>query len=338
MTEQYTKYWELFIRQKANMISPSERGEFEAWIESDTKHKSIIQGFENIFKASASEDNVPSFDPRADWEELQTMIKIDVNNRIGWSARIFPWITRIAAAVILILGFTFIFYQYKKLTPDHLNLQTMVQTDDTNQKIIDLPDGTTVWLNKNSELLYPEEFSGEKRTIYLKGEAFFEVTSNEKKPFIVHSGISKTTVLGTSFNLRAYSKEDEVKLTVVTGKVAFTLADGMEGVIVTSGNMAVLINKSKSIVQGKNTDLNFLSWKTRLLIFNDCPMQDLIKTLERHYGTSITVKNPETLSCRFTGDFQDTNLENTIKIITRATGTSYEISEGQYIIQGEDNK
>jgi len=134
--------------------------------------------------------------------------------------------------------------------------------------------------------------------------------------------------------LRAYGKEDEVKLTVVTGKVAFSLADDMERVIVTPGNMAVLTNASKSIALGTNTDLNFLSWKTGLLTFNDSPISDLIKTLERFYGTSIIVSNPETLTCRFTGDLQNINLENAIKIITRATGTTYDISDGQIIIQG----
>jgi ferric-dicitrate binding protein FerR (iron transport regulator) len=262
------------------------------------------------------------------------MIKIDSETPGARTIRLFPWIARVAAAIILVIGFTFLFYQYQDLSPNDLNLQTMVQTNESDQKVVELPDGSTVWLNRNSELLYPEVFDGATRPIYLKGEAFFEVTSNKDKPFIIHSGISKTSVLGTSFNLRAYYEEDEVKLSVVTGKVAFTLADEKEGVIVTPGDMAILNNQNKSIAQNKNLDINFLSWKTNYLTFNDSPISELIASLERHYAVQIDVENPETLSCRFTGDFQNTELENVIKIIARATGSTYEFIEGHYIIQG----
>lgn len=331
MKGQTTTYWELYIKQKEGTISKDEQTELESWMQD---HSDNIHEFEVLFQESATDEKSPVFNPNDQWSELQTMIKINTESRSEKTIRLFPWIARVAAAVILVLGFTFIFYQYKNSSNENLNLQAMVQTDDSNQKVIELPDGSKVWLNRNSELLYPELFEENSRTIYLKGEAFFEVTPNKDKPFIVHSGISKTTVLGTSFNLRAYSKEDDIRLTVVTGKVAFTLADDKEGVTVTPGNMAKLTNKTKSIEHAQNTDMNFLSWKTRHLSFNDSPIAELIKPLERHYGIEIRVQDPETLSCRFTGDFQETNIENAIKIITRATGTSFELTDGQYTILG----
>lgn len=331
MTEQTTKYWELYIKQKDGVIDTNEQTELETWTQNNPD---IFYEVEQIYQESASDEHSPSFDPNVQWNELQTMVKIESDTG-AWTIRIFPWIARVAAAVILVLGFTYLFYQYQDFSSNDLNLQIMVQTNDSNQKVIQLPDGTTVWLNRNSELLYPEIFDGETRIIYLKGEAFFEVTPKKDKPFIVLSGISKTTVLGTSFNLRAYSKEDEVRLTVATGKVVFTLADDKEGVLVTPGDMAVLTNKTKSIAHGQNTDINFLSWKTNHLKFNDDPIAELIKPLERHYGIEIRVQNPATLNCRFTGDFQETDIENVIKIITRATGTTYELIEGQYIFLGE---
>lgn len=331
MKEQSTKYWELYIKQRDGILGTEEKTELESWMRNNPDD---FRQLEALFQASASDEQNPVFNPNDQWEELQTIIKINTESRSEKTIRLFPWIARVAAAVILVLGFTFIFYQYKNSSSDNLNLQTMVQTDDSNQKVIELPDGSKVWLNRNSELLYPETFDADSRTIYLKGEAFFEVIPNKDKPFIVHSGISKTTVLGTSFNLRAYSKEDDVRLTVVTGKVAFTLADDNEGVIVTPGDMAFLTNKTKSIDHTQNTDLNFLSWKTRYLSFNDSPIAELIQPLERHYGIQISVQNPETLNCRFTGDFQETNIENAIKIITRTTGTSYELTKGHYTILG----
>lgn len=334
MTEQYTKYWELFIKKQSGVISPSESQELESWMSSDKENAAKIHEFKQIFEQSNSDKNTSPFNPHEEWQELQTMIKVESESKNVRIIRMFPWIARVAAAVILVLGFTFIFYQYQQIPSDSLNLQTMVQTDNSSQKIIELPDGSTVWLNRNSELLYPESFDGNARTLYLKGEAFFEVTPDKDKPFIVHSGSSKTTVLGTSFNLRAYSKEDEVKLTVVTGKVAFTLPDDKEGVIVAPGDAAVFNNNTKSIYQLKNLDINFLSWKTGQLLFDDSPLDQLIFSLERHYNIDIEVEHEETLNCRFTGDFQKTGIDNAIKVITRATGTSYTIKEGQYLIEG----
>jgi ferric-dicitrate binding protein FerR (iron transport regulator) len=213
-------------------------------------------------------------------------------------------------------------------------LQTIVQTDETNQKVVELPDRSKVWLNRNSELLYPESFDGDSRTLYLKGEAFFDVAHDKNKPFIIHSGSSKTKVLGTSFNLRAYSKEDKIELTVVAGRVSFTLADDKEEVIVTAGDVAVLINYNKTIMQSHNTDPNFLSWKTGELLFDDSPLDQLISSLERHYAVTIAVDRPETLRCRFTGNFHETKIEDIIKVITKATGTTYNFSNGHYIIEG----
>lgn len=331
MAEKYTKYWELYIKQKGGKISAEEQIELSEWKE---KNLNEYHEFEKIFQASDTGDIDPKFRPQESWQEFHSLIKIEKESQTHKTIQFFPWIARVASAIILVLGFAFIFYQYQQTPSNNLNLQAIVQTDETSQKIVELPDGSTVWLNRKSELLYPQNFDGETRTIYLKGEAFFDVTPNKDKPFIVHSGISKTTVLGASFNLRVYSKEDEVRLTVVTGKVSFAMADEKEGVIVSPGNMARLSNNVKSIAHSENSDLNFLSWKTRHLTFDDTPMDELIKSLERHYGIVIKVQNPATLSCRFTGDFQETGMENTIKIITRTTGTSYELIKGEYKILG----
>jgi len=332
MTEQHTLYWELFIKQMQGSISPEEKADLETW---KLQNPESFQGFEGIFQATKASEHMPTFDPKDSWDELQSMIKIDTESTANKTIRLFPWIARVAAAVILVIGITYLFYHFPSNSSESLALQTMVQTDQSDQKVVALPDGTTVWLNRNSELLYPEEFEGGTRTIYLKGEAFFEVTPNKEKPFIIFSGSTKTTVLGTSFNLRAYSKEDEIRLTVVTGKVAFTLADDKEGVIVTPGNMAVLTNNSKLFASGINTDLNFLSWKTNQLAFNGNQLCDLIVQLGRHFDVDITIDDVTTSQCTFTGNFIGTDLENALKIITKATGTTYRFDDGQYTILGK---
>jgi len=328
MTEKEIKYWELIVKEQDQSINEAERAELESWRQANVRrNKELMDIFRNTKEAS------PDFVPEKDWEDLRTMIEIEEDDRRAGSVRLFPWFARAAAAALVILGVIYI-YNYQSSTNDELVLQTMIASDRYNLQQAELPDGTLVWLNKESELLFPEHFSGKTREVYLKGEAFFDVAHNNEKPFIIHAGISKTTVLGTSFNLRAYGKEGDIRLTVVSGKVAFTLADDRERVTVTPGNMAMLNRDTKSISRHVNKDLNFLSWKTKELIFDDCLVSDLLFTLSRHYGIEIMVENDETNLCHFTGNFKDTELDNALKIITKAIGSTYQKTEGHYLIKG----
>lgn len=333
MLRKTTKYWELFLKQKNGSISEDQLSDLNNWKNINIDNEELIREFETIYTDSTRE-NIPDFIPKENWDEVQTMIKADLQSNVSMTGRLFPWIARVAAAAILILGFTFIYYQYKSISSEDRNIQVMAQSDGSGIKVVNLPDGSTVWLNKNSELLYPEIFESNTRKLYLRGEAFFEVRTDENKPFIIHSGSSKTTVLGTSFNLRAYDREDKITLTVVAGKVSFTLPDDREGMTVTAGHLAILENETLQMSQSRNEDRNFLSWKTGELVFDDIPLGHLIDAIERHYYVDIEVEDQHTLNCRFTGNFKETEIESTIKVITRAIGTTYKKSEDSYLIQG----
>jgi ferric-dicitrate binding protein FerR (iron transport regulator) len=329
MEEYYTKYWELIIKEKAGTLDAGRQKELASWQKSNPK---IYNELLELFKET-NDGALPAFDPQGEWTDLQTMIKIEEASRHENTVRLFPWFARATAAILIILGVIYV-YNRPPSSADQLVMQTMVSSGDNDQKQVQLPDGTTVYLNKGSELLYPEIFDQNSRVVYLKGEAFFEVAHNKEQPFVVHAGISKTTVLGTSFNLRAYGKEDDIRLTVVSGKVAFTLTDNREKVIVTPGNMAKLNRNSRQILEGKNLDLNFLSWKTHELKFDDCPLEELIMALGRHFDVNIRLENESTRNCRFTGDFKNTELDNTLKIITRAIGSTYEQTGDAFVILG----
>lgn len=329
MKELYIKYWELIIKEKAGTLDEAGQNELTSWQKSNPEdYNELLE----LCKESNAGD-LPAFDPQGEWADLQTMIKIEEESSHEKTVSLFPWFVRATAAVLIILGVIYV-YNRQSSSDDQLMIQTMVSSDGSAQKLVQLPDSTMVYLNKGSELLYPEKFDQNTREVYLKGEAFFDVTHNNEQPFVVHSGISKTTVLGTSFNLRAYSKEDDIRLTVVSGKVAFTLTDNREKVIVTPGNMANLNRNSKQISQGENLDLNFLSWKTHQLKFDDCPLEELIMALGRHYDVNIRLDNESTRNCRFTGDFKDTELDNTLKIITSAIGSTYEQTGDSFVIRG----
>lgn len=126
---------------------------------------------------------------------------------------VYNW-TAVACAVIIIsIGSYYSFNQYNLSQPKI----TSTITYKNDIRLISLPDGTRVWLNQNTEIDYPARFSKNERNVTLKGEAFFEVKRDPSRPFIITSGAVKTTVLGTSFNVRAYNDND-AQVSVRTGK------------------------------------------------------------------------------------------------------------------------
>ncbi|MDZ7604926.1 MAG: FecR domain-containing protein [Cyclobacteriaceae bacterium] len=313
MNHNETKYWELFIRRQANEIGAEDLAALNSWKKTNPEAYLLM---EEVYRQTDHADE-NAFSAESDWHDLKAIIASESDHQPP-IVKIFPWVARVAAAILVVLGFTYIFYQQIQTDPQNRVMQTLISTDNSSIKQVVLPDSSVIWLNKGSEILYPEEFSSEARIVYLKGEAFFDVAPNKDWPFIIQAGNSKTTVIGTSFNLRAYGGEDEIRLTVVTGKVAFTLSDDREKVIVTPGNRASLNNSDLTIMTQSNTDINFLSWKTRQLIFNNQPLDELIASLQRHYGTKIRLGNSGMSECRFTGNFTDTSLDDVLNIITRS--------------------
>ena len=174
--------------------------------------------------------------------------------------------------------------------------------------------------------------------VYLSGEAYFEVETDTEKPFIIYSGPAKTEVLGTSFNLRAYDNEPEVQLTVVTGKVAFSIKNQQQAkaVMVRPGNLAVL-DKNNQVTLAP-ADQNKLAWKTNHLIFDNAPMPGMIATLNNYYTVTIKIGSPSIQNCRFTGDFKDMPLQNALAVITEATGLHYRQDNGIYVLYGQGCK
>ena len=211
---------------------------------------------------------------------------------------------------------------------------TEVSTAAHETKTIMLADGSKISLNGNSIFSYPENFQKENRTVRLKGEAFFEVAKAEGKRFTIFAEGTKTEVIGTSFNLRAYNPE-EVKVQVVTGKVAFSRTETDDAVFLIPGQEGVL--KENGTVPAKKLieTPNFRAWKTKNLAFNNEALGELAQDLESYFNIKIDIKNEALKNCRFTTSFQNPELEEVLNILAETgnlkiskNGNRYEISGG----------
>ena len=166
--------------------------------------------------------------------------------------------------------------------------------------VLVLSDGTTVYLNAESELMYPVKFRGNDRRVFLKGEAYFEVTRNERKPFVVEVDEMKVKVLGTAFNVKSYVDEPGVYTTLVQGSVAI-LRDGQPERKIKPGEQAYY-NKGVGTLSVSPVDVNeFTAWKDGLFYFKDIALEEILRIVARWYDLEIFYMNQSAKSVVYSG-------------------------------------
>ncbi len=164
--------------------------------------------------------------------------------------------------------------------------------------VIELSDGTKVWLNAESELRYPVSFADGERGVYLTGEAYFEVKRNEQHPFTVTTGDHRVTVLGTEFCVRAYKDEARILTTLESGIVSIN--SGMESVKLNPGQQSS-VEGSAIKVESVDTEI-FTAWRDKKYIFREVTLGEMLNTLSRWYNMEVRFENEEFKNYRFTGE------------------------------------
>lgn len=228
------------------------------------------------------------------------------------------WFIRIAAvaASIVVIASSVIFLNSsnnnKTSTADFSKLEKKQNSKGT-KSIIELSDGSKVWLNADSKIQYPPLFAGNTREIYLDGEAFFEVAKNAQKPFIIHLANGTVKVLGTSFNVRAYGNEKVVETSVATGKVAFipkyNSNKKQDTVFITPNNKVQYHFTNEKIAVMPTVVIEDKAWTEGKLIFKAMTLQDITTELERNFGKKAIFLDDEAREYVLTGSFQNNTLE-----------------------------
>lgn len=222
--------WELIGKKLSGELNAEESLRFEEWLASDASHQAIWKDAERIWLVTGKVD--ASFD--ADIEKALAKFKASHTETKMLSSKKFFTPMRIAAAVALLIIPTFFIIQFSQKENDQLavadhkdqvqgpvlvKVKTITMSATDSVMSFYLPDSTHIYLNKHSSLAYPENFNATTRNVTLSGEAFFEVTHDAKKPFIIEAGNTETRVTGTSFNIKEDKTNKNVEISVVTGQV-----------------------------------------------------------------------------------------------------------------------
>ena len=199
-----------------------------------------------------------------------------------------------------------------------------------------LADGTEVWLNAETEIRYPVQFTGDKRVVYLDGEAYFTVAPDKNKPFTVVSTHASVSVLGTQFNFRAYPDERDVQTTLVSGSVIMQSEKYKQQIKLVPGEQGVLEkNSAKLMKQEVNTYL-YTAWKDGRFAFRDARQEDLFNILARWYDLSDFYQSPEAKDIRFTGDLNKTDdFKSILKIIEQNERVIFTVNQRTVFIQAK---
>lgn len=289
-------------------------------------HRVKSEMFANIY------ENISRFEQKAKIRQNDEMPVRKLYN--------FEYLKRIAAVVLMGVIITF-FIQNQMGEVDQLSHEMVEEKPSTEvlPSIVYLSDGSVVKLKAGSKLEYPNSFRGSTREVTLIGEAFFDVAKNKEKPFIIHSANLTTTVLGTSFNIRAYENDESTEVSVVTGKVSVSVNNNVskkENLVLEPNQRVVYSRKKKSLVQMEiQEEVAENTSKKAKLIFNETSLEEIVKVLNNYYDVNIKLENSRMNSCLITAELTDEPIEVSLKIITKAIGADYEILEEKIVLKGK---
>lgn len=331
---------------------------FDKYLQRDCSPQEIEELFFLLQEAEAEDSLTPQMKQlweevkndgiryKVDWEKMYASVvtsekQADVIINRATSRKRWLYYTMAAAIFIMAVVPAYLFLnrsaEVKPVQEDNIVLKKD-NPKNNDRQTIHLPDGSTVILNAGSKLNYPSAFGTKHRDVYLTGEGFFDITHNPAKPFYVHAGKVTIKVLGTSFNIKAYTQEDNVEVTVTRGKVQVLKEDKVMGTLTAS--QQILLNNQTGDAVTKTVDtIPVIAWKPAEIFFNDITMEEAAEKLSKRFDIKIEFLNPAILQCRVTATFSEDDLPAEIlTVICAVANASYTIVDEKFIIEGKGCK
>lgn len=270
---------------------------------------------------------------------------------------LFNWRWVAAAVVMLgIVGGLFYTMRYEQSDQSSATVMHQVQVPYGTTRQLIMPDGTKVKLNAGSTFTYPEQFSKNTRDVSLIGEGFFEVTKNARKPFLVHTNKLIIKVLGTVFNVKAYSDDKTIETTLLKGKVQVELNNNPEKTIILLPNEKLMVannvsqssSQSKSnvskieyqvttLAQVKPDEIKETAWIDNKILFTNELFEDVAKQIERKYNVQVIFEDQALKTEQISGLLDKEPLQEAMQIIEQTTPFRFRM-EGKNIYLSKTDK
>lgn len=322
----------IIAKSFSEKLDEQETAELENWKLSSSENLKEYNDFVSIWTQSASLKMPNAINEPSALNTIRNNSGI-FSSRKRW----INWLTQAAAVLVLSIVFSGIYNYLNK--EDHENIVTESSSLPVYQEVkaaygtqakVELADGTIVYLNSGSKLRFPLTFENQKqRKVNLDGEGYFSVTKMKQHPFIVETSQMNIRVLGTIFNVDAYSDNSMINVALVKGSVELqqNIGENTEDLMKLAPNQVASLNKTdKTLVKTDVDDLNkYTAWINGRIVFYDDPIQTVVKKLGKWYNVDITISDKRLENYRFTGTFMDESLEQILSILSRTSPMSYVI-------------
>ena len=327
--------YELLIKYCRKKTSHDENRQVGEWL-SDNDNLSLFLNLKEEWQFIDDNQAVVP-DKHLLWREIEkeTYLRknMAVRGRIRW------YKTAVAALVVCLFAVSVcVVYLLGLQANDELTEQFTTITTGTNEKSnVVLPDGSRVWLNSNSTVLFGSRFNGRSREISASGELFFDVIQAGSK-FVIDAGQFKVEVLGTSFNLKTATADNEMEISLIEGRVAVVDSDNGRLLFTMDSMQHAVIDKSNAsfAIHLKNTTPSNTWTKEELPVYNE-PLIDIIPKLESWYGISIICSEMDLMKT-YTFHLQDEKIEEFISLFSFMIPVDYSFEDNKLYLKGRKNK
>jgi ferric-dicitrate binding protein FerR (iron transport regulator) len=323
----------------------------EKFLRKDANAEEIIR-LKELFGRAESEEALASL-YRQKWEQASSVLDVETDeqmwnylvkqimsaNRISTKYPLWETGLRIAASILIPIVFAFLGYYYSenKLPLPSSSVPVVIHTQTGQKTDLCLPDGTHIWLNSASSLQYDNTYNQKERIIHLRGEAYFEVSKDAKKPFIVKTDEGLLVeAIGTSFNVKVYPTDNYITATLIEGSVR--ISDSYRSELLAPNEKLTFRKNDRTFVKNLLSDAGqSVLWRENQLAFGQERMEDIAMILERMYGVRIHFASEDLKNIRFSGKIKNTNLDRILQILTFAAPIQYDMKNDSTIIFQSDN-
>ncbi|MFH2094435.1 MAG: FecR domain-containing protein [Bacteroidota bacterium] len=306
----------------------------EEWLAQSDGHASYLAQLEKVWAESGRLDPVPvAVDTDAAWKIVRSNIAAGQQEilpkirSVGW------YIIRVAAVILLLAAF-FLVLDYTGNGKDRVTVSALADVTSAN-----LPDGSVVLLNNEAVIRYDADFSGDTREIDLEGQAFFDVSRDESKPFIIHAGGATVEVLGTSFSVDAAENSEITTVFVESGKVKFypvSRGDSDTAMLVLGPGEKGIFNRKSGSMEKLTPDFSDdLFWANGTLVFDDADISKVLEVLRLHYRADISLLNEKINDCRLTATFINDPIDVVLGVIAESFGLTLSRQDNLWVLNGE---
>jgi ferric-dicitrate binding protein FerR (iron transport regulator) len=291
---------ELIARYLAGEAEPPEAMAIHDWRELSDENRTYFDRMQEAWQAAVPSRSWQEPDLVHEWQQLESLLDAPAPSEAEEDALAelpakpvsnIGWLMKLAAGLVLIAGVGLLAYRlFTKSQPVDL-ASVHIKADHTLKR--ELPDQSKITLSPQSSITYTKAFAGDTRDVKLTGEAYFQVTPDKQKPFVIQVGKAQVRVVGTSFNIDEKGKA--VVVSVTSGKVQFSAAD--TSVFLVKGQTGIWAKDSRTIVVNNSIDENTIGYATGQLAFHNTPLGEVLASFEKTYSCTIKLKNTNLATC-----------------------------------------